>query len=216
MPESDYLLDAVYEQWDNILKMYKLFENKDPIVLFDIQEQRIYVYPFYGTTLVKPRPNFFSSIRCFLSCAFPGRWSASSTPLIPAIIARGYSWCRISLSGILPAPGEAESGSAGVQPDKEYPGRGAPMVPWAPVSSTAGASFFSHHRTPSHASKNPPPTIGHRAMPRKTHLPPSDTEPCLEKPTSHHRTPSHASKNPPPTIGHRAMPRKTHLTPSDT
>jgi hypothetical protein len=26
--------------------MYKLFKDKDPIVLFDIQEQRIYVYPY--------------------------------------------------------------------------------------------------------------------------------------------------------------------------
>ena len=46
MPESDYLLDAVHEQWDNILKMYKLFKDNDPIVLFDIQERRIYVYPY--------------------------------------------------------------------------------------------------------------------------------------------------------------------------
>ena len=46
MPDSDYLLNAVHEQWDNILKMYKLFKDKDPIVLFDIQEQRIYVYPY--------------------------------------------------------------------------------------------------------------------------------------------------------------------------
>lgn len=46
MPDSDYLLNAVHEQWGNILKMYKLFEEKDPIVLFDIQEQRIYVYPY--------------------------------------------------------------------------------------------------------------------------------------------------------------------------
>ena len=46
MPDSDYLLDAVHEQWDNILRMYKLFKDKDPIALFDIQEQRIYVYPY--------------------------------------------------------------------------------------------------------------------------------------------------------------------------
>jgi hypothetical protein len=44
-PASDYLLEALLEQWDNIWKAYRLFENKDPIVLFDIQEQRIYVNP---------------------------------------------------------------------------------------------------------------------------------------------------------------------------
>lgn len=46
MPNSDYLLDAMHKQWCNILKMYKRFENQRPIVLFDIQEERIYVYPY--------------------------------------------------------------------------------------------------------------------------------------------------------------------------
>lgn len=48
MPESDYLLDAIHQQWCNILKIYKVYEEDRPIVLFDIQEQRIYVYPFVG------------------------------------------------------------------------------------------------------------------------------------------------------------------------
>ena len=48
MAESDYLEDAMHKQWCNILKIYKLYEKKKPIILFDIQEQRIYVYPFVG------------------------------------------------------------------------------------------------------------------------------------------------------------------------
>jgi len=44
--ERDYLLDTVNEQRKNFLYAYKQFEDKKPIVLFDIQEQRIYIYPY--------------------------------------------------------------------------------------------------------------------------------------------------------------------------
>jgi hypothetical protein len=46
VPESDYLEDAMHRQWCNILKIYRLYEKKKPIMLFDIQEERIYVYPY--------------------------------------------------------------------------------------------------------------------------------------------------------------------------
>src|ERR1700691_1167324 len=46
MPESDYLEDAMHRQWCNILKIYKMVEKKKPIMLFDMQEERIYVYPY--------------------------------------------------------------------------------------------------------------------------------------------------------------------------
>jgi hypothetical protein len=46
MPDSDYLMEALHNQWCNILKKYRLFEKEKPIVLFDIQEERIYVYPY--------------------------------------------------------------------------------------------------------------------------------------------------------------------------
>ncbi len=45
-PESDYLLDAARENWPHILAAYRQFEDKKPVVLYDIQEQRIYVYPY--------------------------------------------------------------------------------------------------------------------------------------------------------------------------
>jgi hypothetical protein len=38
--------DAVGEQWDNILGLYKRFEDKKPVMLLDIQEQKIYAYPY--------------------------------------------------------------------------------------------------------------------------------------------------------------------------
>ncbi|HMB03149.1 MAG TPA: hypothetical protein VKP69_05330 [Isosphaeraceae bacterium] len=43
---DDYLLDAAWEHWDQILRIYRPFEKLKPIVLFDIQEQRIYLYPY--------------------------------------------------------------------------------------------------------------------------------------------------------------------------
>jgi hypothetical protein len=45
-PESDYLLEAAEENWPHILMVYRQFEDKKPVVLYDIQEKRIYVYPY--------------------------------------------------------------------------------------------------------------------------------------------------------------------------
>ena len=47
-PGSDYLLNAAQENWPSILEAYHSFEDSKPIVLYDIQERRIYVYPFAG------------------------------------------------------------------------------------------------------------------------------------------------------------------------
>jgi hypothetical protein len=43
--ERDYLLDVANEQLLNLRYAYKQVADRQPIVLFDIQEQRIYVYP---------------------------------------------------------------------------------------------------------------------------------------------------------------------------
>ena len=42
----DALLDAAMEQYGNIVMMYEMFEAKKPVMLFDIQEQRVYAYPY--------------------------------------------------------------------------------------------------------------------------------------------------------------------------
>jgi hypothetical protein len=44
IPAADHLLEAAQKHWPDILKAYKQVEDKKPIMLFDIQEQRIYVY----------------------------------------------------------------------------------------------------------------------------------------------------------------------------
>ena len=46
VPNSDYLLDAAQENWPYILAAYRRFEERRPIVLYDLQERRIYVYPY--------------------------------------------------------------------------------------------------------------------------------------------------------------------------
>jgi hypothetical protein len=43
---DDYLWNAVEDHWEMILDAYNLYEQHRPIVLYDIQEQRIYVYPY--------------------------------------------------------------------------------------------------------------------------------------------------------------------------
>ena len=59
-------------------------------------------------------------------------------------------------SAILPAPGEAESGSAGVQPDKEYPGRRCADGASGPWGIKPPGVFFCHHRTPESCLENAP------------------------------------------------------------
>ncbi len=39
-------LGYVEEQWPNILELYRKFKDKKPVMLFDIQEQKIYAYPY--------------------------------------------------------------------------------------------------------------------------------------------------------------------------
>ncbi len=46
MPDSDDLLAAAYHFRDEIRCAYRLWEAKMPIVLFHLQEQKIYVYPY--------------------------------------------------------------------------------------------------------------------------------------------------------------------------
>ena len=36
----------INEQWPNILTLYTMLADKKPVMLFDVQEQRIYAYPY--------------------------------------------------------------------------------------------------------------------------------------------------------------------------
>jgi len=66
---------------------------------------------------------------------------------------------------IVSRPGEAESGSAGVQPDKEYPGRrcadGASGLLWAHASR----GRLCHHRTPELCLRKPTVTAPPKPTP---------------------------------------------------
>ena len=43
---NDDLIEAAQGQRANILGLYKLFEDKRPVMVFDLQGQKIYAYPY--------------------------------------------------------------------------------------------------------------------------------------------------------------------------
>ena len=43
---SDPYFEAIQEQWPNIRALYETFASKKPIILYDIQEEKIYAYPY--------------------------------------------------------------------------------------------------------------------------------------------------------------------------
>ena len=43
---SDPYFKAIQEQWPNIRALYMTYESKKPIILYDIQDKKIYAYPY--------------------------------------------------------------------------------------------------------------------------------------------------------------------------
>ena len=43
---SDPYFEAIQEQWQNIRALYKTYASKKPIILYDIQEEKLYAYPY--------------------------------------------------------------------------------------------------------------------------------------------------------------------------
>ena len=43
---SDPYLEIVYQHWPHILTLYEAYASKRPVMLLDIQEQRIYALPY--------------------------------------------------------------------------------------------------------------------------------------------------------------------------
>jgi hypothetical protein len=43
---SDPYLDAIQEQWPNIRGLYSMYASERPIILYDIEEKKIYAYPY--------------------------------------------------------------------------------------------------------------------------------------------------------------------------
>lgn len=43
---NDPMLAPVVEHWEQIVAGYKQFEDKRPVVLYDMQEERVYLYPY--------------------------------------------------------------------------------------------------------------------------------------------------------------------------
>ena len=43
---QDKYLDMIYEQYDDILMMYKMHEKHRPIIEYSVQEEKIHSYPY--------------------------------------------------------------------------------------------------------------------------------------------------------------------------
>ena len=43
---SDPYLETIQEQWPNILRLYEAFKKHNPVMLYDIQENKVYAYPY--------------------------------------------------------------------------------------------------------------------------------------------------------------------------
>jgi hypothetical protein len=43
---SDPYLEEIQNQWPNIRALYSMYESERPIILYDIQEKKIYAYPY--------------------------------------------------------------------------------------------------------------------------------------------------------------------------
>ena len=43
---SDPYLEEIQAQWRSIRGLYSIYENERPIILYDIQEKKLYAYPY--------------------------------------------------------------------------------------------------------------------------------------------------------------------------
>jgi len=43
---SDPYFKAIQEQWPNIRALYMTYESERPIILYDVQDHKIYAYPY--------------------------------------------------------------------------------------------------------------------------------------------------------------------------
>lgn len=41
-------LDIIQDHWESILALYMRFEEKNPVMLFDLKEHQIHAYPYEG------------------------------------------------------------------------------------------------------------------------------------------------------------------------
>lgn len=44
--ENDVYLDEAWKHLEGIIMLYRQFEDKNPVMLLDIQEHRVYAYPY--------------------------------------------------------------------------------------------------------------------------------------------------------------------------
>ncbi len=55
--ESDPYLEAIYAQWSNIIKLYRMLKDRQPILVYDIINKRINAHPYleFKATMISVR-----------------------------------------------------------------------------------------------------------------------------------------------------------------
>jgi hypothetical protein len=43
---NDPYFEAIQQQWPHIRALYKIYESKKPIILYDVQDEKLYAYPY--------------------------------------------------------------------------------------------------------------------------------------------------------------------------
>ena len=44
--EVEYYLDVIDDAWPTIMRAYNDFKEKQPVILFDVEDKKIYAYPY--------------------------------------------------------------------------------------------------------------------------------------------------------------------------
>jgi hypothetical protein len=74
LPQTgDRYFAAVQEQWPNICELYMTFASKRPVMLYDIQEKRIYAYPYKEFKAELSKESQVSLERDYESASVTGR-----------------------------------------------------------------------------------------------------------------------------------------------
>ena len=69
---SDPYFEAIQEQWPHIRALYETFASKKPIILYDIQEDKIYAYPYKDFKAEMSENSQASLERQYKSASFHG------------------------------------------------------------------------------------------------------------------------------------------------
>jgi hypothetical protein len=89
---SDPYFNAIQEQWNNIRALYQTYGNKKPIILYDLQEKKIYAYPYQEFKAELSEKSQASLEHDYKSAAVPVAWLFLSETTIAPLWRGGHMW----------------------------------------------------------------------------------------------------------------------------